>query len=255
MTAAVSITDLCFSYPDGSRALDGLNLEIPAGERIAVLGPNGSGKTTFALHLNGIHQAESGQVAIGGAVIDNDNLADIRRRVAMVFQSSDDQLFMPTVGEDVAFGPANHGLRGSELDQRVAQALDQVGASDLRSRTTHHLSGGERQRVALATVLATEPEILVLDEPTSGIDPRARRSLAQFLSGLGITQILITHDLPFALELCDRAIIIANGQVQADGRCVDILSDQETLAANDLELPLGFDPAAGFAARPRSNKS
>ncbi len=248
MAASISVSDLHFSYPDGSQALAGFDLTVEAGERVAVLGPNGSGKTTFALHLNGIHRATAGRVEIGGLEIAENNLPEIRRRVGMVFQSSDDQLFMPTVAEDVAFGPANFGVRGSELEKRVAGALDRVDAIDLRDRTTHHLSGGERQRVALATVLATDPEVLVLDEPTSGIDPRARRSLAQFLAGVGITQILITHDLPFALELCPRAIIVADGRVQADGRCVDILSNHQLLADHGLELPLGFDPVAGHAS-------
>jgi cobalt/nickel transport system ATP-binding protein len=177
------------------------------------------------------------------------NLPEIRRRVGMVFQDTDDQLFMPTVREDVAFGPANLGLRGEELELRVKRALEQVGALALRDRAPHHLSGGERRRVALATVLSMDPDVLVLDEPTGGLDPAGRRELAEVLLGLPITQVMITHDLPFALELCDRAVIISGGTVAADGTCVDVLSDEALLREHRLELPLGFDPALGMANR------
>jgi cobalt/nickel transport system ATP-binding protein len=246
---AVLIRGLRFAYPDGHPALSGVELSVEPGERVALLGPNGAGKTTLALHLNGIHEVQEGTVHIGGLAVADRNLPEIRRRVGMVFQDTDDQLFMPTVRDDVAFGPANLGLRGSDLELRVKQALDSVGALALADRAPHHLSGGERRRVALATVLAMEPEVLVLDEPTSGLDPAGRRELAEVLAGLRITQLLITHDLPFALELCDRAIIVNGGTVVGDDTTVELLADADLLAANRLELPLGFDPRLGAAVR------
>lgn len=180
-TPTIAIADLQFAYPDGHRALDGVDLTVAHEERVAVLGPNGAGKTTLALHLNGIHQVQHGMVHVSGLAVVDRNLREIRRRVGMVFQDTDEQLFMPTVGEDVAFGPSNLGVHGAELAQRVKEALDQVGAADLADRAPHHLSGGERRRVALATVLSMRPDVLVLDEPTAGLDPAGRRELAEVL--------------------------------------------------------------------------
>lgn len=245
----IAVAGLGFVYPDGYRALDGLDLTVSAGERVALLGPNGAGKTTLALHLNGIHEIQEGTVEVSGMAVNGPNLREIRRRVGMVFQDTDDQLFMPTVAEDVGFGPSNLGLRGEELQAQVEEALDQVGAGDLAGRAPHHLSGGERRRVALATVLSMRPDVLVLDEPTGGLDPAGRRDLAEVLATLDVTQLLITHDLPFALELCDRAVIVNGGKVVADDDCVAVLADEAMLAANRLELPLGFDPRAGWARR------
>ncbi|MBW3620754.1 MAG: energy-coupling factor ABC transporter ATP-binding protein [Actinobacteria bacterium] len=246
---AVAAHGLVFSYPDGHRALDGFDLEVSAGERVALLGPNGAGKTTFALHLNGIHVAEAGTVAIGDLRVAEPDLAEVRRRVGLVFQHADDQLFMPSVREDVAFGPANLGLRGGELDGRVERALVAVGAADVADRAPHHLSGGEKRRVALATVLAMEPDVLVLDEPTSGLDPAGRRELVEVLRSLAQTQIVITHDLPFALELCERAVIVDHGRVVAEGATAAVLGDAELLRAHRLELPYGFDPAVASRGR------
>ena len=241
-TPAVEVTSLHFHYPDGHEALAGLDLRIEPGQRVALLGPNGAGKTTLALHLNGIHVADTGSVRIGGLLVAEPDLPEVRRRVGLVFADADDQLFMPTVGEDVAFGPANLGLRGAQLDQRIDEALVAVGAGHLRNRTPHHLSGGERRRVALATVLAMRPDVLVLDEPTSGLDPAGRRELVDVLRDLAITQLVITHDLPFALELCPRSVIVDGGQVVADAPTGDLLADDETLHRHRLELPFGFDP-------------
>ncbi len=239
---AIEVRHLTYTYPGGYRALRGVDLRVEHGERIALLGPNGAGKTTLALHLNGIHEPDSGLVVVGNLPVSGEHLPEIRRRVGLVFQDADDQLFMPSVRDDVAFGPANLGLRGEELDKRVNEALDVVGARDVAGRAPHHLSGGERRRVALATVLAMRPDVLVLDEPTSGLDPAGRRELVEVLRSLPVTQLVITHDLPFALELCDRAVIMSAGRVVADGATVDLLSDAELLAANRLELPYGFDP-------------
>lgn len=239
MSKALDVRGLRFSYPDGREALSGVDLAIQEGERVAVLGPNGAGKTTFALHLNGILRG-SGEVAVDGLTLDDDSLVEVRRRVGLVFQDANDQLFMPTVGEDVAFGPANLGLDGAELAKRVDDALAKVDASDLRSRVPHHLSGGEKRSASIATVLAMEPHVLVLDEPTSGLDPAGRRELVDMLETLDITLLVITHDLPFALELCDRAVILDEGRVVADGDTPDILGDEDLLARHRLEMPYGF---------------
>ncbi|HVM21627.1 MAG TPA: ABC transporter ATP-binding protein [Egibacteraceae bacterium] len=242
MTPALSLAGLRFSYPDGREALRGLDLIVAPGERVAVLGPNGAGKTTLALHCNGVLRARAGSVTVDGLVLEDDTLAEIRRRVALVFQDADDQLFMPTVREDVAFGPANLGLRDDDLQERVVHSLAAVGMSDAADRAPHHLSGGEKRRVALATVLAMHPDVLVLDEPTADLDPLGRRELAEILLGLPMAQLVITHDLPFALELCTRTVIIDGGRVAADGPTADILADETMLQAHRLELPFAFDP-------------
>jgi cobalt/nickel transport system ATP-binding protein len=242
MVPVLDVRDLAFTYPDGHDALRGIDLTVDAGERVAILGPNGAGKTTLVLALNGINRATRGTVRIGGMVVERDNLPEIRRRVGIVFQDPDDQLFMPTVREDVAFGPANIGLRGAPLAARTMEALDAVGMVHVADRSPHHLSFGERRRVALATVLAMRPDILVLDEPSSNLDPLARRELAEIVLGLPVTTLLVTHDLPYALQLCERAVVLNGGRVVVDGATRDVLADRDTMAANRLELPYGFDP-------------
>lgn len=237
---SLEVTGLQFTYPDGRRALTGVDLAVGDGERVAVLGPNGAGKTTLALHLNGILRADRGTVTVDGELLSDESLARIRRTVGLVFQSADDQLFMPTVSEDVAFGPANLGLRGVELDDRVATALERVEATDLADRVPHHLSGGEKRAAALATALAMEPTILVLDEPTGGLDPAGRRELVRTLDRLPLTLIAITHDLPFALELCPRAVVMDGGRIVADGGTEDLMFDEDLMRAHRLELPFGF---------------
>ncbi len=251
------VRDLHYAYPDGHVALRGVNLTVPRGERVALLGPNGAGKTTLVLHLNGIlhsggpgsirggsqHHPGGGHVEVGGLAVnpaDRSRLTEIRRRVGIVFQDPDDQLYMPTVAEDVAIGPANLGLRGAELKQRVDEALDAVGMSEHRDRTPHHLSFGQRRRVAVATVLAMRPEILVLDEPSSNLDPASRRELAEILLRLDVTILMVTHDLPYALQLCPRSVILDQGAVVADGPTAEILADPELLSRHRLELPYGF---------------
>jgi cobalt/nickel transport system ATP-binding protein len=245
MTVAPSllIEDLAFAYPDGNQALFGVNLRVERGEFVAILGPNGAGKTTLVMHMNGIHPAEHGRVSVAGEVIDTkdkDLLRRIRGKVGVVFQDPDDQLFMPTVGEDIAFGPYNMGLRGVELDAAVDQALALVHMSEFKDRPPHHLSFGQRRRVAVATVLAMKPEILVLDEPSSNLDPASRRELANILRDLKITTLMVTHDIPYAYELCERSIILSGGIVVADGDTKTILSDSKLLSENRLELPVGF---------------
>lgn len=243
MTAVVDVRGLAYAYPDGHQALYGIDLAVDRGERVAVLGPNGAGKTTFILHLNAILHGGAGSVSIDGLSIrpdDRDGLREIRRRVGVVFQDPDDQLFMPTVRDDVAFGPANLGLRGVELDIRVDRALDAVGMSDVGNRPPHHLSFGQRRRVALATVLAMEPSVLVLDEPTSNLDPASRRELADVLRSLDVTTLIVTHDLPYAYELCQRSVVMSGGTLVADGATREILADDVLLRQHRLELPYGF---------------
>jgi cobalt/nickel transport system ATP-binding protein len=233
-TPALEVQDLTFSYPDGRRALDRAAFHIHPGERVALLGPNGAGKTTLVLHLNGILHPTEGHVRVAGLEVTDGNLMEIRRRVGLVFQDPDDQLFMPTVRRDVAFGPANFGVSGDELDHRVRAALSDVGMGDAIDRAPHHLSLGERRRVAVATVLAMEPEILVLDEPSSNLDPAGRRELASILDGLDITMLMVTHDLAYARALCGRVLIMNRGTIVADGPTEEILSNEELLAENRL---------------------
>ena len=239
-TPVLDLRGLAFRYPGSQQALFGVDLHVHAGERVALLGPNGAGKTTLVLHLNGVLRAGAGTVSVSGLSVDDANLAEIRRRVGIVFQDPDDQLFMPTVRDDVAFGPANLGLRGAELEARVAMALAAVGVADLADRVPHHLSFGQRRRVAIATVLAMEPDILVLDEPTSNLDPASRRELADILRALPVTVLMVTHDLPYAAELCERSLILSGGVVVADGPTLELLADPELLASHRLELPWGF---------------
>lgn len=242
MPPSLDVRGLAFAYPDGHQALFGVDLSVARGERVALLGPNGAGKTTLVLHLNGILTGGAGTVTVGGLPVGKKHLAEIRRRVGIVFQDPDDQLFMPTVREDVAFGPATGGLRGAELEARVMTALDQVGMADFAARPPHHLSFGQRRRVAVATVLAMRPEILVLDEPSSNLDPASRRELADILRSLDVTVLMVTHDLPYALELCPRAVVLSEGVITADGRTQELLCDEALMRAHRLELPFGFNP-------------
>jgi cobalt/nickel transport system ATP-binding protein len=237
------INNLAFAYPDGNQALYGVNLRVEKGDRVALLGPNGAGKTTLVLHMNGIHQTMQGEVFIAGEKVDSENkesIRNIRSKVGIVFQDPDDQLFMPTVGEDVAFGPYNMGVRGAELDAVVDYALNLVGMSEYKDRPPHHLSFGQRRRVAVATVLAMKPEILVMDEPSSNLDPASRRELADILRSLDVTIVMVTHDLPYAYELCERAVILSGGIIVADDKTKSILMGKELLNTHRLELPVGF---------------
>ena len=234
---AAEVRDLVFSHPDGQAALRGVNLRVEEGERVALLGPNGAGKTTLALHLNGIYRPAAGEVRIGGLPVAEPDLAEIRRRVGMVFQDPNDQLFMPTVAQDVAFGPANLGMSGPELEERAAEALRAVDAAHVASRPPHHLSAGERRRAALATALAMRPDLLVLDEPGSGLDPAGRRELINTLAGLELTLLVITHDLPLAGEMCERSVLLDEGLVMADLPTARLLADEPLLARHRLEAP------------------
>ena len=242
-TPSLEIKELAFAYPDGNQALYGVNLSVQKGERVALLGPNGAGKTTLVMHMNGIHPTSHGSIHVAGQLVDSknkDSIKEIRAKVGIVFQDPDDQLFMPTVAEDVAFGPYNMGLRGDQLNKVVDEALQLVGMLEFRDRPPHHLSFGQRRRVAVATVLAMKPEILVLDEPSSNLDPASRRELADILRSLEITMVMVTHYLPYAYELCARSVILKGGVIVADGSTHEILTNTALLAANRLELPVGF---------------
>jgi cobalt/nickel transport system ATP-binding protein len=240
--AAVRIDNLSYTYPDGTIALHDVSFSVAEGERVAILGPNGAGKTTLLLHLNGMLDGQTGEIRLGGVKLDASTRRELRTKVGLVFQDSDDQLFMPTVEADVAFGPANLGLREQDLRDRVREALDAVGVADQAARAPHLLSAGQRRRAAVAGVLAMHPDVLVLDEPSSHLDPSARRELVDVLRSLRLTTLIVTHDLPYALELCPRAIVLSNGAIAADGPTRELLADDGFMRAHRLELPAGFNP-------------
>jgi cobalt/nickel transport system ATP-binding protein len=240
MNAAIEINNLKYRYHDGTEALRGVSFRVAPGECVALLGPNGSGKSTLLLHLNGIlpeHPAADGAVKILGGSVTAGSLETIRRQVGLLFQDPDDQLFCPTVQEDVAFGPQQLGLAEAEVAARVRQALAQAGLADFGRRATHHLSHGEKRRVCLAGVLACEPAVLALDEPTSDLDPRGRREFKALLRQIPATKLIATHDLELAVELCSRAIVLDGGSVVADGPTVELLNHEELMVAHGLERP------------------
>jgi cobalt/nickel transport system ATP-binding protein len=246
--AAIEICGLAHRYADGTPALRGVDLRVAPGEALAVVGANGAGKSTLLLHLNGLLLPGGGSVRVADLLIEHGTrggrngaspgaLRELRRRVGFVFQDADDQLFMPTVQEDVAFGPLNLGLPAPQVQRRVQDALAAVGAASLAGRCTHRLSGGEKRAVALAGVLAMTPSVLVLDEPSAGLDPAGRRSLIELLRGLPLTRIVATHDLLLALELCPRVVMLHEGRVLADGPTQALFADEELLRRCHLELP------------------
>lgn len=236
MTNVLQVQDLYFSYHDGHEALRGVSFEMCAGDKVALVGPNGAGKSTLMLHLNGILLGK-GDVMIGDARLTRDNLPAIRAMVGVVFQNPDDQLFSPTVFEDVAFGPLHMGLAKDKVLARVDSALNDVRMSGYRDRMSHHLSVGEKKRIAIATVLSMNPQILVLDEPSAGLDPRARRTLINLLRELPITMLVSTHDMKLVEELFPRTIVMDEGLIVADGDTKEILSDEKFLNAHGLEKP------------------
>jgi cobalt/nickel transport system ATP-binding protein len=234
----VEVKELKFSYPDGTPALNGVNFRITHGESVALVGANGAGKSTLLLHLNGYLTPQTGSVRIGDVPVTKSTLKHIRQVVGMVFQDPDDQLFLPRVYDDVAFGPTNLGLPPDEVEQRTLKALSLVGAEHLKERPPYKLSGGEKRAVSIATVLSMSPSILVMDEPTSNLDPRARRQLIRLLSEFDHTKIIATHDMDMVLDLCSRVIVLRDGEVAADGAARDILGDGELLDSSGLEKPL-----------------
>jgi cobalt/nickel transport system ATP-binding protein len=235
-TSVVEVRDLHFSYPDGHVALRGVSLKLCPGDKVALVGPNGAGKSTLMLHLNGILDGR-GAIDVGGLRLTRGNLPVIRAMVGLVFQNPDDQLFSPTVFEDVAFGPLHMGLPEAEVIARVDSALDAVRMSSYRDRLSHHLSVGEKKRIAIATVLSMEPKILILDEPSAGLDPRARRTLINLLRELPITMLVSTHDMKLVQELFPRTVVMDHGQIVADGLTSDILENEALLTEHGLEKP------------------
>ena len=240
MNNYLKINNLSYSYPDGHKALSSVSFSIDQGESISILGPNGAGKTTLILHLNGILGKLSGEIEVSGMKYFPDNIDKIRRTVGVVFQDPDDQLFMPTVIEDVMFGPKNFGFTQKEAEENSLEALKMVGMEKFEDRAPHHLSFGQKRKVAIATVLASKPKLLVLDEPASNLDPTSRKDLIDILKSLNISLILVTHDLPMALEICERSLVLNEGEIKKDDLTINILKDEKFMKKNRLELPYGF---------------
>ena len=240
MSKYLKINNLSYAYPDGHKALKGIDFSINQGESIAILGPNGAGKTTLILHLNGILGELKGEIEVDGLEYSSENIGKIRKTVGVVFQDPDDQLFMPTVIEDVMFGPKNFGYSNEESETNAVEALKMVGMENFQDRAPHHLSFGQKRKVAIATVLASKPKLLVLDEPASNLDPASRRDLIDILIKLDISIILVTHDLPMALEICERSLVLNEGIIKKDSLTKDILQNKQLMKENRLELPYGF---------------
>lgn len=241
----IAVEQLSYSHPDGTRALENVSFRIQRGEAVAIIGANGAGKSTLLLHLNGCLLPLSGSVRINDQPVSKALLPQVRRSVGMTFQNADDQLFMPTVADDVAFGPHNMGLGPDEVERRVEAALCAVDALHLRTRPPYRLSGGEKRRVAIATVIAMEPDIIVLDEPTTGLDSFGRRKLITILKNFNHTRIIATHDLNLVFELCQRVILLHEGRIAADGPTAQILGNAELLERCRLEPPTGTCPHCG----------
>jgi len=239
MRKIIEIKELSYSYPDGTVALKDINLDVFEGETLGIIGPNGAGKSTFLLHLNGLLRGKS-HIKVADLEVNNRNLKKIRSKVGIVFQDPDSQLFMPTVFEDVAFGPMNMGMSKDEVEKAVIEALMKVDMLKAIKRLSHHLSFGEKKRISIATVLSMNPDILVLDEPSSNLDPKHRRDLINLLRELSVTKIVATHDLDMVMDVCTRAVLIDKGTIVADGEVMDILSDNNLLESHDLELPFSL---------------
>ncbi len=240
MKNAIEVTNLTYQYPDGKEALRGVSFTVSEGECVGLVGPNGSGKSTLLLHLNGIlpdSTDRAAYIAIHGKELTKENVATIRREVGLLFQDPDDQLFCPTVFEDVAFGPRQFGFPEETIRAMVAKSLTMAGLAGFEKRSPHHLSLGEKRRVCLAGILACEPKVLALDEPSSNLDPRGKRSLHQILQTLPVTKVIATHDLEMVVELCSRTIVLDNGLVVADGPTSELLGNEELMLKHGLEKP------------------
>ncbi len=236
---AVEISDLTYSYPDGRKALHGINLTVNRGDTAGLIGHNGAGKSTLIMLLNGVFTGK-GTIKIAGMTLEKKNLKEIRKSVGVVFQNPDDQLFMPTVFDDIAFGPLNFGLSSEEVKKRVGEVLKSMNLEGFDDRMPHHLSTGEKKRVSIATVLAMKPSIIILDEPSSNLDPKGRRELIKLLKTIEGTKIIATHDLELVMEICNKVILMGKGYVVAAGKTSEILSDEKLLEENDLEKPLSL---------------
>jgi cobalt/nickel transport system ATP-binding protein len=233
----IEVENLTYTYPDGTQALREVTLSIGPDERVALVGPNGAGKSTLMLHLNGLLHPTDGAIQVGGLPVIEENYGPIRAWVGLVFQNPDDQLFNPRVFDDVAFGPLHMGLPDDEVQRRSMEALEAVGMADYADRISHHLSIGQKKRVAIATVLSMSPKILVLDEPTAGLDPRARRDFIDLLLEMQRTMLVATHDMRLVAELCPRTVVLDQGRIAADGPTADILNDETLLHRHGLEKP------------------
>jgi cobalt/nickel transport system ATP-binding protein len=233
----IEVEHLHYAYPDGFEALSGIDLLVGQGEKVALVGPNGAGKSTFMLHLNGINRPTHGMVRVAGLPVVREHLGRIRSEVGLVFQDPDDQLFSPTVRDDVAFGPLHMGLPEDEIHARVERALAAVGMAGFERRLPHHLSLGQRKRVSMATVLSMDPSVLVFDEPSAGLDPRGRRELIGLLRGLPQTMLVATHDMRMVADVLPRTVVMDAGRVVADGPTRAILADAPLLEAHGLEAP------------------
>jgi len=238
VTPILAVSDLGYRYPDGTDALAGVSFQIDMNERVALLGPTGAGKSTLLLHLNGILRPSTGRVAVGSVPISDDTLKEVRRRVGLVFQDPDDQLFLPTLLEDVAFGPLNEGKEPSEAKRLARDTLAELGLEGNEERAAHHLSGGQKRLAALATALVSKPDVLALDEPTGSLDARGRRALVQILGRRQETLVIATHDLGVARALCDRALVLESGKLAADGPLDALVADSDFLLQHGLSAPL-----------------
>jgi len=236
----IDFKDVFFRYPDGTEALKGVSFRIIHGESVGMVGANGAGKSTLLLQMNGYMLPSAGLISIGDLELTKKTRQEIRKKVGVVFQNPDDQLFMSTVYDDVAFGPLNLGMSAEKVIDRVNSALQTVGCLNLREKPPHHLSAGQKKAVSIATVLAMEPDILAMDEPSSNLDPKSRRYLMGLLKGFKHTKIIASHDLDFILEVCERCLVIKDGRIVADGPVLSILTDQSLLEENNLELPLSL---------------
>jgi cobalt/nickel transport system ATP-binding protein len=236
----VEFKDVFYRYPDGTEALNGVSFRITHGECVGIVGANGAGKSTLLMHMNGYMLPSTGAITIGDLQLTKKTRLEIRKKVGVVFQNPDDQLFMPTVYDDVAFGPLNLEMSAERVAERVTEALQTVGCLHLKEKPPHHLSGGQKRAVAIAAVIAMAPDILVMDEPSSNLDPKSRRYLIRLLGGFTHTKIIATHDLDFILEVCKRCLVIKDGCIVADGPVAEILTDRVLLEGNNLELPLSL---------------
>jgi cobalt/nickel transport system ATP-binding protein len=236
----VEVKGLTHIYPDGTTAIENISLRITHGESVAIVGANGAGKSTLLHHFNGYLEPTSGTVRIGDYPLTKETLREVRRTVGMIFQDPDDQLFMPTIYDDVAFGPYNLGIPRDEIDRRVMDALSRVGIEHLKDKPPYRLSAGEKRRATIATVLSMTPDILVMDEPTTGLDPLGRRQIIAILKEFTHTKIIATHDLDLVMDLCDRTIVLHNGRIRADGPTLEIFRDDKLLRECHMEKPLSM---------------
>ncbi|MGL4606692.1 MAG: energy-coupling factor ABC transporter ATP-binding protein [Eubacteriaceae bacterium] len=236
----LKIKDLNYAYSDGHKAINHVSLSIIEGERVALVGANGAGKSTLYKLIMGIVPIESGLIEMDGVIVEKKNFREIRKKIGMVFQNPDDQLFMTKVYDDVAFGPRNEGLAEDMVENHVNEALKSLNILELKNRMPQKLSGGEKRRVAIATVLSMHPKLILLDEPTSFLDPTARRKVIEALRHLRFTQLIATHDLDMALEICNRVIVMRNGEIFADGKTKEILLNKDLMEVSRLELPLSY---------------